>query len=212
MLQAVITKVRANYLTLAAAILTLIITWALLAHTAVGMNYSAGTFGSCQYGSCGITLVTSGSISADVTPVGGSTKCTVSNDVVTVTTNASTGYTITLTDTDTANTLDTTGASIAASTATPASPAVLSANKWGYRVDSVAGFGSGPTSGVASGAVPSQTYAGVPISSGTPGLIRTTAIADTGTVNTSVWYGVCADSTLKSGSYTDSVTYTAVIN
>ena len=211
MLQAVITKVRTHYLALAAATIAFIITMALLAHPVTGMNYSAGTYGSCQYNTCGITLTTSGAITANVTPVAGSTKCTVNNDVVTVLTNASTGYTVTLTDTDTSNTL-VGPSSIAASSATPASPAVLTANTWGYRVDSVAGFGAGPTSAVASAAIPSQTYAGVPISSGTPGTIRTTSVADTVTVNTSVWYGVCVDSTLSSGSYTDSVTYTAVIN
>ncbi|MDB5160388.1 MAG: exported protein of unknown function [Candidatus Saccharibacteria bacterium] len=211
MLQAAITKVRANYLTLAAAILVAVITWALLAHSVAGMNYSAGTYGSCQYGSCGISLTTSGSLSADVTPAVGSTRCTVNNDIVTVATNASTGYTVTLTDTDTTNTL-VGPTTIAASSATPASPAVLTANTWGYRVDSIAGFGAGPTSSVSSGAIPSETYAGVPISSGTPGTIRTTSVADTGAVNTSVWYGVCAGSSLPSGSYTDNVTYTAVIN
>lgn len=211
MLQAVITKVRTRYLVLAATTIAFIITIALLAHPAAGMNYSAGTYGSCQYSTCGITLTTSGSITANVTPVTGSTKCTVNNDVVTVTTNASTGYTVTLTDTDTSNTL-VGPSSIAASSAAPAAPAVLTANTWGYRVDSIAGFGAGPTSGVASAPIPSQTYAGVPISSGTPGTIRTTSVADTATVNTSVWYGVCVDSTLSSGSYTDSVTYTAVIN
>ncbi len=211
MLQAAIAKVRTNYLTLAVAILVTVITWALLAHPAAGMNYSAGTYGTCQYGSCGISLTTSGSLSADVTPAAGSTKCTVNNDIVTVTTDSSTGYTVTLTDTDTTNTL-VGPTTIAASSATPASPAVLTANTWGYRVDSIAGFGAGPTSSASSGAIPSETYAGVPISSGTPGTIRTTSVADTGTVNTSVWYGVCASSSLASGSYTDNVTYTAVTN
>jgi hypothetical protein len=150
-------------------------------------------------------------VGVNVTPAAGSTKCTVSNDIVTATTDSSTGYTVSLTDTDTSNAL-TGPASITASSAAPASPAVLGTNTWGYRVDNIAGFGAGPTSSLTNGAVPSLTFAGVPISSGTPGLIRTTNSADTGTVNTSVWYGVCADSNLQSGSYNDSVTYTAVIN
>lgn len=210
--QTIAAKGQPKLLVLAAAILGLIITWVFLSHPAAGIAYSSGTFGSCAYNTCGISLVSSGSISASVTPTAGSTRCTVNNDVVTVTTGASTGYTVTITNTDATSTLNGTGSSIPASTGTPASPSVLATNTWGYRVDNIASFGAGPTSAISSAAVPAQTYAGVPLSSGTPGLIRTTNVADPGTVNTSVWYGVCADSSLKSGSYTDSVTYTAVIN
>jgi hypothetical protein len=116
-----------------------------------------------------------------------------------------------MTDTDTTNML-TGPASIAANSSTSSSPTALTANTWGYRVDSVDGFGAGPTSVVSSGSIPSLTFAGVPISSGTPALIRTTSTNDTSPVNTSVWYGVCANSVLQSGAYTDGVTYTALIN
>jgi len=196
---------------LAVAFLIFVISWVAYANPAAGLKYSAGTFGTCTYNACGITLSTSGSVSLDVTPASGSTKCTVSNDVVTATTAASTGYTITMTDTDTTNALAG-PASVAASTATPASPTALTANTWGYRVDGIASFGAGPTSPIASAAIPAQTFAGVPLSSGTPGLIRTTSTADSSTVNTSVWYGVCADSSPQAGAYTDDVTYTAVTN
>lgn len=211
MLQAAIRKLRTDYLTLAAAVLAIVITGALLAHPVAGMNYSAGTYGSCQYNTCGISLTTSGSISVNVTPSVGATTCTVSNDIVTVTTNASTGYTVTLTDTDTANGL--VGPStITASPGTPTAPVLLTANTWGYRVDGIAAFGAGPTTALSSVSIPTQTYAGVPLSSGTPGAIRTTNVVDGSTVNTSVWYGVCVNNSLTSGAYTDSVTYTAVIN
>lgn len=207
-----IARIQTTLLLPTIAILAIIISWALLSHPVAGINYGAGTYGTCNFGTCGISLATSGSISANVTPTAGSAQCTVNNDVVTATTDASTGYTINLTDTDTTNTLDGSASSITASSGTPASPTVLTANTWGYRVDSIASFGAGPTGAISNATIPAQTYAGVPISSGTPGLIRTTSIADTGIVNTSVWYGVCVDSSLKSGSYTDSVTYTAVIN
>lgn len=156
-------------------------------------------------------MASSGSISVDITPAGGTTKCTISSDTVTATTGSSTGYTITLNDADTSNAL-TGPASIVASTATSSSPSVLTANTWGYRVDTIAGFGAGPTTAITNASIPSATFAGVPISTDTPGLIRTTNTADSGTVNTSVWYGVCASSNLQSGAYSDSVTYTAVIN
>jgi len=209
--QVVANRVKTAFPLIGIAVFTFVIGWIISGHSAAALNYSAGTFGTCTYNTCGITLATSTSISLNVTPSGGSTKCTVSNDVVTATTAASTGYTITMTDTDTTNALAG-PATIAASAATPASPAVLTANTWGYRIDSVASFGAGPTSAISSAAIPAQTFAGVPLSSGTPGLIRTTSTADSGTVNTSVWYGVCADSSLQAGAYTDGVTYTAVIN
>lgn len=209
--QAIPRTLNTRYFWLAIVAFVFLAAWAIFIHPAAGINYSAGTYGTCTYGTCSISLTTSGTISINVTPAAGATKCTVANDVVTATTDSSTGYTVSLTDTDTSNTMNG-PTSIAASAATPASPAVLTANAWGYRVDSVAGFGAGPTSGVVSGAVPSLTFAGVPLSSGTPGLIRTTSTADTGTVNTSVWYGLCANSSLQNGSYSDSVTYTALIN
>ncbi|HEY8992473.1 MAG TPA: hypothetical protein VIM37_01325 [Candidatus Microsaccharimonas sp.] len=211
MQHAVMIAVKKNGVLCIAAILLCLVILSLFSHHAFGINYSAGTYGTCTYGSCSITLTTSGSITADVTPAIGSTKCTVSNDVVTATTDSSTGYTVTLNDTDTSNTLSG-PVSITANSSTSSSPSLLTANTWGYRVDSIDSFGAGPTSAISSGVIPALTFAGVPISSDTPGLIRTTSTADTGTVNTSVWYGVCANTSLQSGSYNDGVTYTAVIN
>lgn len=211
MQQTVIRNLPVKLPLLALAVLTFFIAWTLLTHTAAGINYSTGTYGSCTYGTCSISLATSGSISANIIPTAGQTKCTVSNDVVTATTDSSTGYTVTLADSDTANNLDG-PTTIAANTSTSSSPTTLVANSWGYRVDAVDGFGAGPTTTVSSGAIPSLTFAGAPLSTGTPALIRTTNTTDTGTVNTSVWYGVCANSSLQSGAYTDSITYTAVIN
>lgn len=196
---------------LCAAIVISISIGALYTHSAFGINYGAGSYGTCTFDNCSITLTTSGAVSANVTPVAGATRCTVSSDTVTATTDSSTGYTVTLTDSDTTNTL-TGPSSIAASTGTAAAPVTLAANTWGYRVDSIGGFGAGPTSTLTSGVTPSQTFAAVPLSTGTAATIRTTSTTDTGTVSTPVWYGVCANSSLKSGAYTDSVTYTAVIN
>lgn len=189
----------------------LLITWTISTANVGGIPYSAGSYGTCQYDTCGITLTTSSSVAINITPTPGSTTCTVNNDVVTVTTGSSTGYSVTLTDTDISNLLSG-PTSISASTGTPAAPVALTANSWGYRVDNVAGFGVGPTTALTNTTIPSQAFAAVPLSSGTPALIRTTSVADSSAVNTSVWYGVCADTNIQSGTYTDSVTYTAVIN
>jgi hypothetical protein len=193
------------------AIAIAFITWMGSNHAAQAINYGAGTYGTCTYGTCNISLTTSGSIAVNVTPAAGATRCTVSSDSVTASTDSSTGYTVTLTDTDTTNSLSG-PTSIAATSGTPAVPIVLAANTWGFRVDNISGFGAGPTSIVANGGVPTAKFAAVPLSTGTPATIRTTSTADSSTVSTPVWFGVCANTSLQSGSYTDSVTYTAVIN
>lgn len=177
------------------------------------IKYSSGSYGTCSYNSCSIGLSSSGSVALNVTPSGASTLCTVQSDSVTATTNSSTGYTVTMTDDDTGTALSTGGGStIPTTSGTAASPTALTANKWGYRIDGVAGFGSGPTSSLASGGIPSVKFAGIPASNATPSTVRYTTTTDSGTVSTPVWYGVCVDSTLSSGSYTDNIIYTAVVN
>lgn len=178
-----------------------------------GTPYGAGSYGTCQYESCSITLSSSSSVAADVTPVGSSTTCTVRSDNVAVTTDSSTGYMLLLNDSDTTNQMSgSVSETIAPVSGTAASPSPLSANKWGYRVDGSAGFGSGPTSAITNAAVPSLLYAPVPLSSDSPDTIVSSSAPAPTPASTSVWYGVCADSSLPSGIYTDDVIYTAVIN
>lgn len=184
-----------------------------MVNTSMALKYSAGSYGTCAYNSCSISLSSSGSVALNITPSGSSTLCSVQSDSVTATTNSSTGYTVTVNDGDTSTTLNSGGGgTIAATSGTAASPTTLSANNWGYRIDGIAGFGAGPTSAVSSGSVPSLAFAAVPASSGTPDTVRTTTTADTGTVSTPVWYGLCADSTLTAGSYSDNIVYTATVN
>ncbi len=192
---------------------TLGLVFSSFASAAHGLPYGAGSYGSCQYSSCGITLTSSSSVAANVTPVGTGTTCTVRSDSVSVTTGASTGFTVTLKNSDDSNNMAGPGGnSIAPVGGTAASPTALGAKTWGYRVDGRDGFGAGPTSAVTNAAVPSQAFAAVPRSSGTAGTVKaTTAAAPTANV-TNVWYGVCTNITLPSGSYSDQVTYTAVTN
>jgi hypothetical protein len=181
------------------------------APAAFGLPYSSGSYGTCSYNACSITLSSSGSVAVNVTP-NASALCSVQSDSVSASTGASTGYVISMTDNDTNNSLVSGANSVTAVSGTAASPAALTANKWGYRVDGIGSFGAGPTSSLSSGAIPSQTYAAVPLSSGTAATIRSTNSADGSTVNTSVWYGVCVNASTPSGTYTDSVVYTAVVN
>ncbi|MGV9001597.1 MAG: hypothetical protein ACOH18_01415 [Candidatus Saccharimonadaceae bacterium] len=179
--------------------------------SAQGLPYGKGAYGKCQFSSCSITLTSSTSLAANVTP-GGSTTCTVANDDVTVRTGSSTGYTLTVSDSDTTTSLDRSGGgSITTVSGTPASPTTLSANKWGYRVDGLAGFGAGPTSAVSNAAVPSEGYAAMPIL-GSPDTLKIKTSAATVAETTKVWYGICSNTSIPAGSYTNTVVYTAIIN
>lgn len=173
--------------------------------------YGAGDYGGCSYGSCTLTLTSDGATSVNVVPTPAG-KCTVQKDAVSVLTNNTTGYTLTAKTSTGNNDMTGASASIAASSATPASPTILAMNTWGYRVDSLAGFGAGPTSAQSSGSVPSVTFAAVPASDESPTAIASSTGAANPAQVTDVWYGVCADSSLPSDTYTTTVVYTAVTN
>lgn len=148
--------------------------------------------------------VTLGAITPDSTG-----RQSTNRDIVTVSTNNTTGYTLTLKDSDTTYTLASGGNSFAASSATPAAPATLANNTWGWRVDGLSGFGAGPSAVLNSAAPSSLTYAAIPANA-TPFTLRTTAT--TGSTNTDVWYSARANDSLSEGTYTDTVTYTATAN
>ena len=152
-----------------------------------------------------ISLTTLGSVTLNVTPVAGGSQ-TSSSDTVSVSTNNSSGYDLTLADSDANNNLVNGGSNIAAHAGTRTTPSVLANNRWGYRVDNIGGFGTG---GAAQSNVTSSsiTYAGVPIS-GSPDNIRSTTATASGEATT-VWYAVKADTTNPNGTYADTVTYTA---
>lgn len=155
-----------------------------------------------------ISITTSGSVALNVTPVAGGSQ-TSASDTVSVSTNNSAGYTLTLADSDADTDLENGGNSIVAHAGTQASPTALANNRWGYRVDSIGGFNTG-------GAVENNvttssiTYAGVP-ATGAPNTIKTTAATASGDTTT-VWYAVKADTSKPNGTYSDIVTYTATTN
>ena len=181
------------------------------ADTTDSTTYGSGNFGDCNYGSCTITLTSDGATDVDVVPTADG-RCSVQSDTASVLTDSSSGYILTMTTSTTDNGMSGSGGDINASSATAASPTTLPMNTWGYRVDGLSGFGTGPTSSQASGSVPSVTFAGVPPSNGTP----TAVAASSGPANpaeeTTVWYGLCADDSVVSGSYSVSVLYTAITN
>jgi hypothetical protein len=173
--------------------------------------YGSGNFGNCDYGSCTITLTSGGIASMAVVPTPAG-KCTVQSDAVSVLTDSTTGYSLTMTTNSTSNAMTSGANSIAASSGTAAAPAVLSMNTWGYRVDNLGAFGAGPTTTQNSGSIPSVTFAGVPPNNLTPVQIASSSSPANPAATTTAWYGVCANSTVPSGTYTTTITYTAVTN
>jgi hypothetical protein len=175
-------------------------------------TYGSGTYGSCSYGvACSISVTSNGSISLNVTPASGG-KCTIQSDTVSVLTDDSNGYTLSLADSGSSTALINGSYSINASSGTFASPAALSANSWGYRVDGVGSFGSGPTTAQTNVSPPSSLFAAVQSSLSLPDTVASTSTAADPAVTTTVWYGACADTSAASGAYTTQVIYTAVAN
>jgi hypothetical protein len=173
--------------------------------------YGSGTYGACQYGTCSISISSDSNVALNITPTA-SGGCTIQKDAVSVLTSNSSGYTLTLTDSSTNTALLSGASSISATSATQASPAALTVNHWGYRVDGVGGFGSGPTTAQTNVGIGSTLFAGLPASNATTSTIASTSTAASPAVVTNVWYGVCANTAVTSGTYTSQVTYTAVTN
>lgn len=172
--------------------------------------YGRGTYGNCTYSEpCSISVATSGTVSLNATP-GANSVYSIAGDTVEVTTNSTGGYSLSLNmDSSTENTLVGANDSIAASSGTLGSPVVLALNSWGFRIDGLASFGSGPTAPITSQPSSALTFAGVPLLA-SPATIKTTATSAPSGDITEIWYGVRADSALESGLYSGAVTYTAV--
>lgn len=150
--------------------------------------------------------VSPSTVDVSVTPTAAGAQ-SIAGNTVTVSTNGP-GYTLQLSDKDANNNLVSGGNSIAPGTGTLASPAALTSGQWGFRVDGVGGFGNGPTSAVSNGALSATTFAAVPPLA-SPATIRNTS-ASASNEATTFWYSVAANTGQASGTYTDTVTYTAL--
>ena len=170
---------------------------------------AATTSVSSNIGSIISVFTTSGTVNINAVPSPSGVQ-TINNDVITVSTNNSAGYTLTLNETTATTALTSGGNTIPASAGTQAAPVVQAVNTWGYRVDGIGGFGAGPTSPVTNAAIGARTFAAVPATA-SPNTIKTTAATATNDV-TNIWYGVAVNTATPSGTYTNSVTVTAVTN
>lgn len=158
-----------------------------------------------------ISLLTSnGTVTLDSNPTGSGVQ-TIASDTVTVSTNDSAGYTLKLAETGAQSTMSSGGNTIAASTGTQGTPIAQAVNTWGYRVDSLGGFGVGPTTSATNAAISGTIkFAGVPATA-SPDTLKTTAATASNDVTT-VWYGLAVNTSTPSGTYTNGVTYTATAN
>jgi hypothetical protein len=142
---------------------------------------------------------------AAINPTAGGRQST-NDDTVTGDTNDSAGFSVTLQETSATSTALISGANtIATSAGTPAAPVTLAADTWGWRMDSVAGFGAGPTSALSSAAPSALKYAAIP-ANGSPYQIEATS--GTGSASVSVWYSADVDTAQPTGAYSTTVTYT----
>ncbi len=170
---------------------------------------AATTTVSSSLGSVITLFTTNGTVNINATPTAGGVQ-TIGSDTVTVSTNDASGYTLKLAETSGVSTLTSGSNTIPASSGSLASPVAESVNTWGYRVDSAGGFGAGPTSSVSNASIGAIKFAAVPATA-SPDTIKTTSSTATNDTTT-VWYGLAVNTSTPSGSYTNSVTYTAVAN
>lgn len=172
-----------------------------LAATASSNTVINGTVGST------ITVTSGATVAINTTATTASAVLSSASNSVQVTTNNATGYTLGLSIVSGApNTNLVSGSyTIAASTNTMAAPAVLADDTWGFRVDGQGGFGAGTTTAETNSTSSTTTWAGVTDTAQTIKTTTTPAAAD----STTVWYAMKVSPTKPSGTYTNTVTYTA---
>jgi hypothetical protein len=158
-----------------------------------------------------ISITTSSTVAISLTPTSGGVVSS-NSDTVTVNTNNTAGYALTLIDNDTNTNLVSGGNNIAASSNTTGAgnPATLANNTWGFAVAGNAGFDAS-YSAETNAASSTSKWAGITASSGTAYQIKSTSAVATNDTTT-VWYAVKATSSQPNGTYSDTVTYTATTN
>jgi len=190
--------------------LVLLATILAVSSTAVVSALTASTTISSNISSVISLLTTDGTVNVNVVPTGSGAQ-TIASDTVTVSTNDPSGYALTLADTDATTTLVSGSNTIPTSSGTQTTPVVQATNTWGYAVQSLGGFNSSGYAPANSAAISGTLkFAGMP-ATGSPNTLKSTS----GTASndtTTVWYAVAANTTQPSGTYTDSVTYTATAN
>lgn len=162
-----------------------------------------------------VVSISSGpSVAISLTPTAGGVVSSAS-DTVTVSTNNSAGYTLSMKDADTSANLVSGGNNITPH-ASLTTPGVLVNGTWGWAVNSgttgvgISGFDasySAENNNVSS----TSNWVGVPLSSGSASTIKATSTTASNDATT-VWYAARVNASQPTGVYTDTVTYTATTN
>jgi hypothetical protein len=155
-----------------------------------------------------ISISTSTTVTLNLTPTAGGVVSS-SSDTVTVSTNKTNGYNLTLADADATTSLVSGGNTITAHSGTFAAPTALTNGKWGYAVAAAGGFDATYTTETNAGSS-ATLWAGVP-ATGSAQTLKTTSSTASGDTTT-VWYAAKANSSQPNGVYSDTVTYTATTN
>ncbi len=174
----------------------------------LALPYGSGSYGTCTYDQCGISLTTSGTVNLSLHPTG-SGVYTIQKDALNVKTGGSTGYTLSLESNTASAALISGSNTIPSVSASYDSPQALGLNSWGYRMDSVHNFGAGPTSAITNGSSSSLLFAPLPVNASPDIIVSTTAASLTAGDDYSIWYGVRADMAPPAGTYTQTILYTA---
>jgi hypothetical protein len=156
-----------------------------------------------------ISISSNGTVELDAIPTGGGVQ-TIGSDTVTVSTNDTAGYTLQLAESGASQNMTSGSNTLAPSSGSQTTPVAETANSWGYRVDGLGGFGAGPTSSASNASIGSIKFAAVP-ATGSPNTLKTTSTTASNDT-TQVWYAVAVNSTQPSGTYANTVTYTATSN
>ncbi len=151
-----------------------------------------------------ISMTTSGTVSLTLSPTTSSVVSSAS-DTVTVNCNSTNGYTLTLADNDAVVNLASGGNTITAHSGTTSTPTALTDGKWGFAKPGAPFDTSYAAENSATSSV--TKWAGVP-ASGSPFTLKNTATVASNDVTT-IWYGARVATTQPTGTYTDTVVYTA---
>jgi hypothetical protein len=182
-------------------------------------SYGSSSYGSCAAGqACSISVTSDGGLSISLTPTA-SGACSTNYDSVSVLTDDSNGYSLTISNNSaTTNALVSGSNTISSTTGTAASPVALGINRWGYRVDTTtsgnystpSSFGSGPTTQLTNVNYPITPIFAQTQLSGSSDIIATNSGSSDPATTTTVWFGTCANTTIASGTYTTTLVYTAI--
>jgi hypothetical protein len=176
-------------------------------------SQSANTTINATLGSS-ISVSTSTTVAISATPTSGGVVSS-NSDSVTVSTNNTTGYNLTLADGDATRNLVSGSNNIVPEADAPAAASTLDSNAWGFALASgTTGIGTNTFdssySAETNNASSTSKWAGIP-ATGSPFTLKTTSSTASNDATT-VWYAIKVTTSQPNGTYSDTVTYTATTN